>query len=215
MFKEQVQVEGEHQQWLQQEQQLRGQGGAASPGQGEESSGQVQEGQQAWERAGYHQPLLWASPRASAGQSTNTLLGLALHWALRQREGDSAGYRAATSLLWNHHPERGVGTSMQACCIDSVVPLCNSMDHSPPGSSVHDSPGKNTGVDCCPLLQGIFPTQGSNLHLLGLLHWQADSLPLVPLGMPSSKYISNKKEDLRAMGAKWVGGVGNGGGASH
>ena len=32
--------------------------------------------------------------------------------------------------------------------------------------------------------------------------------------MPSSKYISNKKEDLRAMGAKWVGGVGNGGGAS-
>ena len=133
------------------------------------------------------------------------------HWG---REGDSAGYRAATSLLWNHHPERGVGTSMHACCIHSVVPLCNSMDRSPPGSSVHDSPGKNTGVDCCPHLQGIFPTQGSNLHLLSLLHWQADSLPLVPLGMPSSKYISNKKEDLRAMGAKWVGGVGNGGGAS-
>ena len=36
-----------------------------------------------------------------------------------------------------------------------------------------DSPGKNTGVGC--LLQGIFPTQGSNLCLL---HWQADSLPL-------------------------------------
>ena len=93
--------------------------------------------------------------------------------------------------------------------MDSVVPLCNSMDRSPPGSSVHDSPGKNTGVDCCPLLQGIFPT-----HLLGLLHWQADPLPLVPLGMPSGKYISNKKEDLRAMGAKWVSGVGNGDGAS-
>ena len=31
------------------------------------------------------------------------------------------------------------------------------------GSSVHgDSPGKNTGVDCYALLQGIFPTQGSN-----------------------------------------------------
>ena len=26
------------------------------------------------------------------------------------------------------------------------------------------------------LLQGIFPTQGSNLHLLCLLHWQAYSL---------------------------------------
>ena len=34
---------------------------------------------------------------------------------------------------------------------------------SPPGSSVHgDSPGKNTGVGCHALLQGIFPTQGSN-----------------------------------------------------
>ena len=29
-----------------------------------------------------------------------------------------------------------------------------------------DSPGKNTGAGCHFLLQGIFPTQGSNLHLL-------------------------------------------------
>ena len=29
-----------------------------------------------------------------------------------------------------------------------------------------DSPGKNTAVGCCALLQGIFPTQGSNLCLL-------------------------------------------------
>ena len=37
---------------------------------------------------------------------------------------------------------------------------CNPMDCSPQGSSVHeDSPGKNTGVDCHTLLQGIFPTQ--------------------------------------------------------
>ena len=36
------------------------------------------------------------------------------------------------------------------------------MDCSPPGSSVHgDSPGKNTGVGCHVLLQGIFPTQGA------------------------------------------------------
>ena len=35
-----------------------------------------------------------------------------------------------------------------------------------PGSSVHgDSPGKNTGVGCHALLQGIFPTQGSNPSL--------------------------------------------------
>ena len=37
------------------------------------------------------------------------------------------------------------------------------MDCSSPGSSVHgDSPGENTGVGCHVLLQGIFPTQGSN-----------------------------------------------------
>ena len=30
------------------------------------------------------------------------------------------------------------------------------------------------------LLQRIFPNQGSNPHLLCLLHWQASSLPLVP-----------------------------------
>ena len=34
------------------------------------------------------------------------------------------------------------------------------------------------------LLQGIFPTQGSNLRLLCLLHLQADSLPLAPPGKP-------------------------------
>ena len=36
-----------------------------------------------------------------------------------------------------------------------------------------DSPGKNTGVNCHSLLQGIFLTQGSNLCLLPLLCWQA------------------------------------------
>ena len=41
--------------------------------------------------------------------------------------------------------------------------------------------GQNTRVGHHFLLQGIFPTQGSNLSLL---HWQADSLPLVPPGKP-------------------------------
>ena len=59
------------------------------------------------------------------------------------------------------------------------------MDCSSPGSSVHgDFPGKNTGVGCHALLQGIFPTQGSNLSLFCLLHWQVDSLPLAPPGKP-------------------------------
>ena len=49
-----------------------------------------------------------------------------------------------------------------------------------------DSPGKNTGVGCHFLLQGIFLTQGSNSHLLGLLHWQVDSLSLA---LPAKPHI--------------------------
>ena len=43
-------------------------------------------------------------------------------------------------------------------------------------------PSKNTGVGCHFLFQGIFPTQGSNLCLLCLLHWQVDSVPLCHMG---------------------------------
>ena len=37
-------------------------------------------------------------------------------------------------------------------------------------------------MGCHFILQGIFLTQGSNLHLLYLLCWQVDSLPLHHLG---------------------------------
>ena len=40
-----------------------------------------------------------------------------------------------------------------------------------------DFSGKNTGVACHFLFQGIFPTQRLNPYILGLLHWQANSLP--------------------------------------
>ena len=49
-----------------------------------------------------------------------------------------------------------------------------------------DSPGRNTGVGCHFLLQGIFPTQRWNPHVLCILHWQAGSLPLAPPGKPGS-----------------------------
>ena len=67
------------------------------------------------------------------------------------------------------------------CLVAQLCPtLCDPRDCSPPGSSVNgDSPGKNTGVGCHALLQGVFLTQGLNPHLLCLLHWQVGSLPLV------------------------------------
>ena len=61
----------------------------------------------------------------------------------------------------------------------SCLTLCDPIDCSPPGSSVHGIfPGMNTGVGCHFLLQGIFPTQGifltqrSNPHLLHFLYWE-------------------------------------------
>ena len=42
-------------------------------------------------------------------------------------------------------------------------------------------PGKNPGVGCHFLLQGIFLTQSLNLYLLCFLHWQADFFPLCHL----------------------------------
>ena len=44
-----------------------------------------------------------------------------------------------------------------------------------------DLPGKNAGVGCHSLFQGIFLTQRLNPLLV---HWQVDSLPLSHLGSP-------------------------------
>ena len=74
-------------------------------------------------------------------------------------------------------------TCTHAKSLQSCPTLCDPMDCLPPDSSIHgDSLGKNTGVGCLTLLQGIFPTQGLNPHLLCLLPWQASSLPLTHLG---------------------------------
>ena len=43
---------------------------------------------------------------------------------------------------------------------------------------------QETRASCYFLLQGSFPDQGSNLCLLHLLHWEADSLPLGHPGGP-------------------------------
>ena len=54
--------------------------------------------------------------------------------------------------------------------------LCNPMDSSP-----WNSPGQNTGVGSLPILQGIFPTQGSNP---GLLHRRQIISQLSHQGIP-------------------------------
>ena len=66
----------------------------------------------------------------------------------------------------------------------SCLTLCNPMNCSLPGSSVHgDSPGKNTGVGCHALLPGDHPNLAIKPRFPAL---QVDSLPSEPPGKPAS-----------------------------
>ena len=56
------------------------------------------------------------------------------------------------------------GTDRGACALSHVTP--RTVAHWTP--LLWDFPGKNTGVGCHFLPQGIFLTEESNLHLLGL-----------------------------------------------
>ena len=72
---------------------------------------------------------------------------------------------------------------MCAKTLQSCLTFCHPMDCSLPDSSIHGIlQARVLEWAAIFLLQGIFLTQGSNLRLLGLLNWQADSLPLVPPG---------------------------------
>ena len=84
-------------------------------------------------------------------------------------EGDLtalASVSTAVGVYSEIFPSRVLAKSLQ-----SNVSLNHLVDCSPPGSSLHGIfPVKNTGVGCHFLFQGTFPTQGSNPHLLWLLH---------------------------------------------
>ena len=82
-------------------------------------------------------------------------------------------------------------TGRPCVCAQPCPPLHDPMDCSPPGSSVHGIlQARVRWVGCHFLLQGIFPTRGSNPRLL---HGQVDSLPLSHLGSPTGRLSENKK----------------------
>ena len=85
------------------------------------------------------------------------------------------------------------------CSVLCLDVQCYPMDCSLPGFSVHeDSSGKNTGVGCHALFQGIFPTQVSNL---GLLHCRWIICHLSHQGSPTIlKWIPY----LFSRGSSWL-----------
>ena len=91
-----------------------------------------------------------------------------------------------------------ITTRVCVCMCAQLQPvLCTPVDCSLPGSSVHgDFPGKNTGVGCHALLQGIFPTQGWNLCLLHLPALSGRFFITEPAGSPKQEYTAYQKEYL-------------------
>ena len=66
-------------------------------------------------------------------------------------------FPALTGRFFTTEPPGMPSTRICVCAksLQSCPALCDSMDYSPPGSSVHgDSPGKDTVVGCHALLQG-------------------------------------------------------------
>ena len=84
------------------------------------------------------------------------------------------------------NPNQSYFCILRLCCTQSCLTLCDLMDCRPPVFSVLGifQARLITGVGWHFLLQGIFLTQGLNPHLLSLLHWQANSLPLSPWKAP-------------------------------
>ena len=106
---------------------------------------------------------------------------------IRPKSGTHFSYSCfigQNSVTWPHltakedgkcglvHPREEKNGSGGTHCLCNCVGVCSDVTDSfcdPMDSSVRDFPRKTIGVGCHFLLQGIFPTQGSNLHLLGLL----------------------------------------------
>ena len=86
--------------------------------------------------------------------------------------------------------------------------LCNPMDCSLPGSSVHGiSQARTLEWDCHSLLQGIFPTQGSNLGVLHcrqiLYHLRHQKSPWNLGSWLKNEKKKKKKGHWRAKCNKW------------
>ena len=77
------------------------------------------------------------------------------------------------SDVLTHRQMTSPGINMHAKLLQSYLTLCYPVECSPPGSSVHgDSPGRNPGVGCPALLQGISdpglePVSPASLALAG------------------------------------------------
>ena len=98
----------------------------------------------------------------------------------------------------NQPSQRSQKTTVGVTLVAQSYPtLCGPMDWNLPGFSVHGILQARILERVCHfLLQGIFPTQGSNPPFLCLLHWTKDSLPLYHLGSPRCDSLDLYKKNI-------------------
>ena len=105
-------------------------------------------------------PLQWLAPLLQK-------VILHRHWVRPQMKGvlksETGGCKASNTRCYCL-VSKLCPTLLQTCVLQPTRFFCQ-----------WDFPGKKNGTSCHFLLQGIFPTQGSNLCLL---HWQVNSFPL-------------------------------------
>ena len=133
-----------------------------------------------WENAVIHREL--SSLMTQRGET-------GVRWEGQYKRGDIF-IHMANSL--HYTAEINIVKQLCATCLvsQSCLTLCNPMECSPPGSSDHrDSSGKNSGVGCHALLQGILPTQGSKP---GLPHCRKMLYCLSHQGSPKQLYSNNR-----------------------
>ena len=128
-------------------------------------------------------------------QSLQSCLTLATPWTMVHQAPLFMGF--SRQEYWSGLPFPSLVIEYEVSEVKSLhlcPTLCDPVDYIPTGSSVQGIiPGKDTGVGYHTLLQGIFPIQGSNPHLLYLLHSQAGSLPLVPQTLALSSHWPTQK----------------------
>ena len=91
------------------------------------------------------------------------------------------------------HPHCPVLSTVIVCCClvaQSCPTLCDPMNCSPPGSSVHRIlQARRLEWGAIPFSRGSSQPRNQTLISLCVLHWQAGSLPLAPPGKPHTSPV--------------------------
>ena len=103
------------------------------------------------------------------------------------------------SFMWSEEKSKFYRCDVKVkSCVECVCSQFRGRaDSATPWTVAHQAPpsmelfSKRTGVGCCFLCQGIFPTQASKLQLLCLLHCREESFPLYRSGKPLCKMVKS------------------------